>query len=235
MDEKNKLITIIVPCRNEEKPIVKCLDSIISNNYPKHRIEILIVDGMSNDGTRNALERYIKQYSFIKLLHNASKNVPTALNIGIKKARGKIIMRMDAHATCKDNYISSCVKYLNKTGADNVGGVIEHMGSGFMGKAIALAQKCKFGLGGAKFRSAKKEQYVDTVFPGCWPRKVFDKYGYFDEKLIRNQDIEFNSRIRKGGGEVFLTPEIKLLIMLRQKAVVQNVLLINYPALFLSS
>lgn len=209
MNSKLKIVSIIIPCRNEKGYIESCLDSIISNDYPEDRLEILIVDGMSDDGTRNVLKRYTEQYSFIKLLDNPREIIPIALNMGIKRASGETIIRMDAHTTYANNYVSKCVEYLKKTSADNVGGVIEHKGDKFIGQAIALAQKCKFGLGGAKFRTAKNEQYVDTVFPGAWPRETFEKYGYFNEKLIRNQDIEHNARIRKRGGKVFLTPEIR--------------------------
>ena len=201
-------ISVVIPVYNEEKHISKCLDSILAQDYPIDKIEVLVVDGMSEDGTRVMLNDYAKKYKNVKLIDNPRKVVPTALNIGIGMARGDIIARMDGHATYDAEYVKKCVESLDKTGADNVGGLLRHVGEGFIGHAIALAEACRFGTGGAKFRTAKNEQYVDTVFPGAWRRKTFEKYGYFNEKLIRNQDIEHNARIRKGGGKIFLTPEI---------------------------
>jgi hypothetical protein len=164
---------------------------------------------MSEDGTKRILNEYAKRHTNIKIINNPSKITPKAFNIGVKNSRGGIITIISAHSIYSRNYISKCIEYLNKTGADNVGGVCEHIGNGLMGQAIALVLGCKFGLGGAKFRTAKKAQYVDTVFPGSWRREMFEKYGYFNEKLMRNQDNEYNARIRKGGGKIFLTPEIK--------------------------
>lgn len=206
MSEK---ISIILPVRNEESFIGRCLDSIVEQNYSKNDLEVLVVDGMSGDKTRPIIEGYARIYPFIRLLDNPRKITPCALNIGIRMARANIIVRMDGHATYDAEYVKNCVESLDKTGADNVGGLRRHVGEGFIGHAIALAETCRFGTGGAKFRTAKNEQYVDTVFPGAWHKKTFEKYGYFNEKLARNQDIEHNARIRKNGGKIFLTPRIK--------------------------
>jgi hypothetical protein len=131
------------------------------------------------------------------------------LNIGIKNARGEIIIRGDAHSTYADSYIKKCIEYLDKTGADNVGGPMRAVGINYQSKAIAFAHSSIFGLGGGKFHNIKFEGNVDTVYLGCWHKTVFDKYGVFDERLARNQDSEFNARIRKNGGKIFLTPEIR--------------------------
>ena len=202
-------VSVILPVRNEEKYIARCLDSIVDQDYSKGDLEVLVVDGMSDDGTRAIIERYVMSHSFIRILDNPRRITPCALNIGIRMARGNIIIRMDGHATYDAEYVKNCVESLDKTEADNVGGLRRHVGEGFIGHAIALAEACRFGTGGAKFRTAKNEQYVDTVFPGAWYKKTFEKYGYFNEKLVRNQDIEHNSRIRKKGGRIYLTPQIK--------------------------
>lgn len=202
-------VTLIIPCRNEKGYIKECLYSLNASDYPKSNMEILVVDGMSDDGTREILNEIVQHFNHLRVIDNPGIIVPIALNIGIKNARGDILIRIDAHSTYTPDYVSKCVETFQKSGADNVGGVVEHRGRGFVGEAIALAQGCKFGLGGAKFRTAKKAQYVDTVFPGVWSKSAFKKYGYFNEKLVRNQDIEFNSRIRKQGGKIFVTPEIK--------------------------
>ena len=202
-------VSVILPVRNEEKYIARCLDSIVDQDYSKGDLEVLVVDGMSDDGTRAIIERYVMSHSFIRILDNPRRITPCALNIGIRMARGNIIIRMDGHATYDAEYVKNCMETLDKTEANNVGGPLRHVGEGFIGHAIALAEVCRFGTGGAKFRTTKNEQYVDTVFLGAWYKKTFEKYGYFNEKLVRNQDIEHNSRIRKKGGRIYLTPQIK--------------------------
>ncbi len=212
-DNYNKLkVSIIIPCRNEEKYIGKCLDSLIDNDYPKNLIEILVIDGISDDKTREVLKKYFIRYPFIKLLDNPKKITPCALNIGIKSANGDIIIRMDAHATYSNNYISKCVKYLCECKADNVGGVwkIIPRSNTIVGKSIALALSNFFGGGNAHYKvgNFKEPKWVDTVFGGCYKREIFEKIGYFNENLIRTQDLEFNLRLRKSGGRILLCPDI---------------------------
>jgi len=206
------IVSIVIPCRNEERYIDKCLDSIVTNDFPKDMLEVLVIDGLSEDKTREIIRRYSNQYSYIKLLDNQKKIVSTALNLGIKNAKGNIIIRMDAHNIYKKDYISKCVKYiLSEYNADNVGGIwITLPGNNtILAKAIALSLSHPFGVGNAFFRIGSKEpKYVDTVPFGCYKREVFDKIGYFDEDLIRNQDDEFNLRLIKSGGKILLVPEI---------------------------
>jgi glycosyltransferase involved in cell wall biosynthesis len=207
--KSDTFVTVIVPCRNEKRYIEACLDSILANDYPKDKLEILVVDGMSDDKTRAIIERYAMSYAFIRLLDNPRKITPCALNIGIKNARGDIIIRADAHSKYARDYIKKCVEFLNKTGADSVGGPMRAVGTDYISNAIAFVHNSPFGLGGGKFHNEKWEGEVDTPYLECWPRRVFDKVGLFDERLIRNQDIEFDSRIRKSGGKLLLSPEIK--------------------------
>ncbi|MEM3036101.1 MAG: glycosyltransferase family 2 protein [Thermoplasmata archaeon] len=204
-------VSIIIPCRNEENFIGKCLDSIIENDYPKNKLEILIVDGMSEDNTRNIVKQYVEKYSFINIFDNKRKIVPVALNIGIQHARGEIIMRMDAHVIYERNYISQCVKYLKAYNSANVGGICYTMPgkNTILGKAIAFALAHPFGVGNSYFRiGIKKPKFVDTVPFGCFKREIFEKIGFFDEDLIRNQDDEFSMRIIKSGGKILLVPDI---------------------------
>ena len=209
---ENKLsVSVIVPCRNEIRYIEKCLDSIIDNNYPKDQLEILVVDGMSEDGTREIIKNYSDKYSFIKLLDNPKRFVPSAMNIGIKEARGDIIVRMDAHNKYEKDYISKCVKYLREYKADNVGGIwITLPGADtFVARTIALVLTHPFGVGNAYFRRGVNEvKEVDTVPFGCYKRDVFSRIGLFNENLIRNQDIEFNLRLKRAGGKILLCPDI---------------------------
>lgn len=205
------LVSIIIPCRNEEKFIGGCLDSIISSDYPKDRLEVFVVDGMSEDGTRGILAGYSEKYPFIKLLENIKRITPCAFNIGIRHAAGEAIMIMGMHATYEKDYISKCVRYLDEYGADNVGGVmvtVPRDGS-LAGKAITLALSHRFGVGNSVFRTGAKEPvFVDTVFGGCYKRDVFRRVGMFNEALVKHQDMEFNCRLREAGGRILLAPDI---------------------------
>jgi glycosyltransferase involved in cell wall biosynthesis len=205
-------VSVIIPCLNEKSFIGKCLDSIIAQDYPKDKLEILVVDGMSEDGTRGIVERYANRYPFIKPLDNPKKITPAGLNIGIQNAKGEIIVRMDAHSSYEKDYISKCIKYLNEYNADNVGGVwiTVPRNNSFIAKAIAYSLSHPFGVGNAHYRigQAKEPTWVDTVPYGCYYKEVFKKIGLFDETLPRNEDIDFNSRLRKAGGKILLVPEI---------------------------
>lgn len=203
-------VSVIIPTRNEERNISRCVNSILNQDYPKDNLEILIIDGMSEDGTVQAIRNLIKKSILnVRILENSKRIVPCGLNIGIKDAKGEYIIRMDAHTEYASDYISKCINWLNKTGAENAGGPMRVIGNGYIGKAIELAHYSKFGLGGGRFHNEDWSGYVDTTYLGAWPKSIFDKIGLFDERLVRNQDIEFNARIRKNGGKVFLTPEIR--------------------------
>jgi len=204
-------VSVIVPCRNEEKYIGKCLDSILQNDYSEGHIEVLVVDGMSEDRTRTIVGEFAEKHNFIKLHDNLQKIVPTAMNIGIGNATGEIIIRMDAHSTYAKDYILKCVQNLRDRQADNVGGVwITRPGdNSFMGQSIALALSHPFGVGNAHFRIGLKEaRVVDTVPFGCYRKEVFGRIGLFNEHLVRNQDIELNLRLKKAGGKILLVPDI---------------------------
>lgn len=205
------LISIIIPCRNEEKFIVKCLSSVIKQDYPKEEIEILVIDGMSEDRTRDAVKEYMQKYPFIKLLDNPRKIVPTAMNIGIKAACGEWIVRLDAHSEYPKDYLKNCIDTAKRTDADNVGGLVVTLqnGSSFSAKCVQAITTHKFGIGNATFRLESTEKRVDTVPFGCFRSELFKRIGLYDERLIRNQDYELNQRIIKTGGSIWLNPKIK--------------------------
>jgi len=208
-----KLVSIIIPCRNEEKYIGKCLKTILEQDYPKEKLEVLVIDGISEDRTKEIIEKFkIKNEKLkIKALDNPKKFTPFGLNIGIKNSRGEIIVRMDTHADYKKDYVLKCVKYLKEYEADNVGGVIKTLPlkNTLIAKSIAYCLSSFFGAGDAYFRTGPKEpKWVDTVFGGCYKRKVFDKIGLFNENLNRGQDMEFNIRLKKAGGKILLVPDI---------------------------
>lgn len=202
-------ITVICPIRNEEKHIEACLQSILDQDYDPALMEILVVDGMSSDGTRAIVRKLRAQDGRIRLLDNPGHIVPTAMNIGIQQARGEIIVRVDGHATIAGNYLSACVRHLAATGAACVGGPIESINTTYVGHAIALAMSFPFGVGNSRFRTSNFCGYVDTLAFGAYRREVFEKIGLFDEELVRCQDDELNYRLRKFGGEIYMTPDIR--------------------------
>jgi succinoglycan biosynthesis protein ExoA len=202
-------VSVIIPVRNEEKFIARCLQSVVDQDYPQDRMEVLVVDGGSEDRTQEIGSEFRARYPRIELLDNPKLNAPAGLNLGIREARGDIIIRVDGHCSLEADYVSQCVRCLRETGADNVGGLMQAVGQDDVSQVIALAISSLFGSGGSKFHYAAREQYVDTVYLGAFRRSVFDKVGLFNEKLVRNQDYELNYRIRSAGGKVFLSPAIK--------------------------
>ena len=198
------MISVICPIYNEERYIGKCIDSVLEQDYSKEDMEVLFVDGMSTDRTREIVVEYAGRYPFVRLLDNPGRIVPAALNIGIGAAKGEVIIRLDAHAIYPKNYFSVLVRKLNELRADSVGGVCRTLPvrDTSVCRAIAMALSSSFGMGNSYFRiGATKEMCVDTVPFGCFRREVFDKIGLFDEELVRNQDDEFNGRIVKNGGQ----------------------------------
>lgn len=210
MKKDSFFVSVIISCRNEENFIARCLDSIISQDYPRKQLEVLVVNGASGDKTGEIVKKYTEKYSFVKLLQNPNKFTPFGLNIGIKNAKGETIIRMDAHALYEKDYISKCVKYLKEYKADNVGGTIKTLPAKntVPAKAIAIGLSHFFGVASSFRRGSREIKETDTVFGGCYKREVFEKIGYFNEKLLRSQDLEFNLRLKKAGGKVILVPAI---------------------------
>jgi len=204
-------VSVIIPCRNEAKWIGKCLKSVAANDFPKDRLEVLVVDGMSDDGTRAIVEEAAKRYPFVRMIDNPKRITPAALNAGISAARGAIVMRMDAHVEYPTDYISKLVDQLEQSGADNVGGVCLTCPANetAMARAIAIGMSHRLGVGNSYFRiGSAKPRWVDTVPFGCYRREVFEKIGVFDEELARNQDDEFNLRLIRAGGRILLVPDV---------------------------
>lgn len=204
-------VSVIVPCWNEERFIKTCLESVLDTDYPKDSLEVLVIDGMSGDGTRAIIQSYRKEKSFIRLLDNPRKITPAALNLGITNAKGDVIIWMSAHNRYEKDYISRSVLCLSQYEADNVGGIIiaTPREETLAGLAIVACLSHPFGVGNSHFRVGTSEpKWVDTVFGGCYRREVFDRIGLFNEKLVRSQDLEFNLRLKKAGGKILLVPEI---------------------------
>lgn len=208
---KLPLVTVLIPCRNEERYIGSCLESIFSQDYANSALEVIVLDGMSTDLTRDRIAEYTDRGIAVRVIDNPQQIVPTALNIGIKHANGSVILRMDAHNSYETNYISLCIKHLISSGVDNVGGVWVIVPGNGTSTALSIARALAhpFAAGNAHYRiGAKEPRLVDTVPFGCYRRDVFNRIGLFDEELIRNQDDEFNARLIKNGGHILLVPDI---------------------------
>lgn len=205
------VVSAVIPCRNEEDFIGKCIESLIASDYPKDKLEILIVDGMSTDETRLEIESYVQQYAFVHLFENPKKILAAAWNIGIRQSKGDIILGLNAHAVFVPNYISLCVKYLHEYKADYVGGIIRSLPreATLLGKSIAFAVSHPFGVGNSYFRIGTTEpRWSDTAAFGGFRREVFKRIGLYNEELVRSQDIEFHHRLRRAGGKILLVPEM---------------------------
>ncbi|MDP4267685.1 MAG: glycosyltransferase family 2 protein [Bacteroidota bacterium] len=206
-------ITIIIPCRNEEKFIENCILSILNfddiNNYD---YEMLLIDGRSDDNTRSIIHQYILANNRIKLIDNPKIIQSCALNIGIKQAKGDWIMRLDAHANYPKNYLKKLFDTALKTNADNTGGIINTLpyNSSYSAIIIQALTTHKFGVGNSGFRIGIAEGETDTVPYGFFKKEIFNKIGFFNEQLVRGQDYEFNCRIKKNGGKIWLNPDIKI-------------------------
>jgi glycosyltransferase involved in cell wall biosynthesis len=204
------MLTVICPIYNEEKYIARCIESIMQQDYPKDDLEVLFVDGMSTDRTREIIVSYLPQCPYLRVLDNPDKIVPYAMNKGISEAKGDIIMRIDAHTFYEPNYCSAIVRRLKELDADNVGCVCKTDVLNKTPKTLAIREVLsnKFGVGNSAFRTGiDGVKKVDTVPFGCWPKRVFEKYGQYDVRLVRNQDIELSKRIINGGGKIFIIPD----------------------------
>lgn len=207
------IVTVIMPIRNEADFIASSLGSVLQQDYPSDRLEILLADGMSIDDTRQIVTQLTNQYTHIPIhiIDNPKQTVPTGLNLALKEAKGEIIVRVDGHCEIAPDYILKCVHYLKRCNIVGVGGAIETISlDEGIGKTIANVMSSKFGVGGAAFRTLKNQhKYVDTVaFPGYW-RWALDEAGPFDEELMRNQDDEYNYRLRSLGYKILLASDVK--------------------------
>jgi glycosyltransferase involved in cell wall biosynthesis len=200
-----------MPCRNEAAYIGPCLDSVLATDYPLDRMEVLVADGRSDDGTREIVERCAAQHPCVRLLDNPARITPAALNTAIRVATGDVIIRMDAHGVYPRDYVPRLVSALEETGADNVGGVVITLPADDTptARAIALGFSHPLGVGNAYFRiGVAAPRWVDTVPYGCFRRELFDRIGMFDEEMVRNQDDEFNLRVIGLGGRILLLPDV---------------------------
>lgn len=207
--ERLPLVSVIMPVRNERAFIERSLGAVLEQDYPVDRLEILVVDGMSEDGTREYIQSCQEEQLNLYLLDNPGRIAPTGLNIGIRQAKGDVVIRVDGHCEIAPDYVRRCVQHLREDGVDAVGGPIVTIGETEAAQAIALAMSSWFGVGGSAFRTVKdRPMLVETVAFPAYTRQTLLELGPFDEEMVRNQDDEYNYRLLAQGGKILLSPDI---------------------------
>ena len=200
-------VSVIVPCRNEKDHIDSCIRSVLSQEIPDGQIEFLVIDGMSDDGTREVLQQLMEEDSRLKVIDNLRRITPCARNIGIREASGEYVAILDAHTVYASSYIHTCVKLFEEhPEICCAGGPIVSLGKGLFGQATAMAMSHPLGVGNAKHRFPNYEGYAEGACFPVFRKEIFDKVGLFDEDLVRNQDDEFNFRVALSGGKVYISP-----------------------------
>jgi GT2 family glycosyltransferase len=204
-------VAVVIPCRNEERYIERCVFSVLYSDYPAEQLSIYVSDGMSDDGTRMIVKTLSENHFNVHLLDNHKRTTPYALNLGIQAAgHFDVLIILGAHAEIAKDYVRLCVENLQRdVSAGCVGGLLENVNEDAASETIALAMSSSFGVGNAHFRTGAKAGYVDTVAFGAYRKEVFEKIGLFDEALTRNQDDEFNFRVTKAGFKIVLDPKIR--------------------------
>jgi glycosyltransferase involved in cell wall biosynthesis len=196
-----------MPIRNEETFIARSLGAVLNQTYPAECTEILIADGMSDDHTLDVI-RSLPSAEHVRIIPNPRRIQAAGLNEAIQHAQGAYIIRIDGHTVIAPDYVEQCIRILQETGVQNVGGAMDPVGITPIGKAIAAAGKSPFAVPSA-FHVSRQAQYTDTVYLGAWPRQVFAQVGLYNEHVGVNEDYELNYRIRKAGGKIYFSPMIR--------------------------
>jgi succinoglycan biosynthesis protein ExoA len=209
MSSTSPAVSIVIPCRNEKDHIETCIRSILAQEPPSGEFEVIVADGMSDDGTRDILMRLAEEDPHLVVIDNPRRITPCGMNAGIRVARGRYIAIMGAHNRYAHDYLRRSVEVLEETAAHNVGGAMICEAESWLQLAIAAAHHSSFSVGAARWHNPSYEGPADTVFGGVYRREVFDRIGLFDEELIRNQDDEFNFRLIRAGGKIWQSPRIR--------------------------
>jgi succinoglycan biosynthesis protein ExoA len=203
------LASVIMPVRNEEACLAESLEAVLGQDYPADRMEVIVVDGMSSDGTRGIVRSFQRQHRNLRLISNPRKTVPAAMNAAMAAAVGEVIVRVDGHCRIARDYVRRCVEHLQSDAADGVGGAIETIGDTPLARTVAAAMSSWFGVGGSAFRVVRnKTVTTDTIPFPAYTRSIIDRAGAYDEELTRNQDDEYNYRLRKLGAKLILAADI---------------------------
>jgi glycosyltransferase involved in cell wall biosynthesis len=206
-------VSIIVPCYNEQSTIRLLLEALCAQTFPRAEMEVVIADGMSTDGTRAAIASFQSEFPEldVRVVDNTRRNIPSGLNRALEAARGEIIVRLDGHSSPYPDYIERCFEAHQADRGENIGGVweIQPGAATWIAEAIAAAAAHPLGVGDAMYRLAASAAEVDTVPFGSYRRTLVDRIGAYNESLLTNEDYEFNARIRKASGRVWLDPAIR--------------------------
>jgi glycosyltransferase involved in cell wall biosynthesis len=202
-------VSVVVPCRNEASTIEPLIAAVLRDTAAD--CEVVVADGGSDDGTRDILARLEPTHARLRIVDNPKQGIPAGLNAAIRAARGRFVVRMDGHTRYAPDYVERCVQTLEQSGADNVGGpqLADIPAQGYVARAIAFAHQCKLSVGGATLHDPLYQGPTDAVAYGCWRRELFDRVGFFNEDLERNEDGEHNHRIIRAGGVIWQTPSIR--------------------------
>jgi glycosyltransferase involved in cell wall biosynthesis len=199
-----------MPVRDEAAYIARSLDAVLAQDYPSDLLEVVVADGMSTDGTREYLNRIAETHPSLRIVDNPGRTAPSALNVAIRNARGDVFVRVDGHCEVARDYVRRCVAHLVDDGVEAVGGPLETLGETWSARAIAAAMSSAFGVGGSAFRTVSgKTMLTDTVAFPAYTRAIVERAGPFDEQLVRNQDDEYNYRLRKLGAKVLLASDVR--------------------------
>ena len=211
IEKETGKVSVLIPCRNEVQNIEACLNHIFNFDPPNGGFEVIVIDGMSTDGTRELLSPLKSRFPDLVVIDNPGKTVPRAMNLGIQYAKGEYIVRADARCIHPKSYLCDLIELSEKTGADNVGGVlVPEFGNGYTQNAIALAYKSRIAMGGALRDRGDFIGETDTVYGGCFKRKRLLEVGMYDEEMVRNQDDELSFRLRETGGKIIQDGRIKI-------------------------
>ncbi|MEX2054014.1 MAG: glycosyltransferase family 2 protein [Candidatus Colwellbacteria bacterium] len=221
MKFSNPKVSVIVPCRNEEKSIKSLLEALWGQTYPTQDMEVVIADGMSTDGTRKIISEFKDHYREldVHIVDNEKLNIPSGINRAITASGGEFIVRIDAHSIPHSNYVEKCVDLLEAGRGSVIGGTwVPTPGSpSWLGKSIVQAISHPLGVGDALHRYSRKAGFVDTVSFGAFHRSLLNKVGLFNEGLLTNEDYEFNARVRASGGKIWFDPKIKFQYIAKSK------------------
>lgn len=209
-EDLTETVTLLVPIRNEADHIHECLASLVAQDYPAHLLDIIVIDGDSTDGTQAAVQEFVARDGRMRLLRNPARLMIPGLNLGLRSASGTYVGVVIGHSYPPADFVRRCVSLLKAHDAWGVGGGYERVATSPLQRAIARAQSHPFGVGDAFHNYGTQGAWAETVFPGFWPRWVFERVGQFDERMLYNEDNEFSHRIRSAGGRLWYEPSLRI-------------------------